>query len=164
LVIISVTETKTLTVSGTKKSFLQIGRWITAEKEREYEQITNTIFKSVLFKQEKERITVGGGRRQRWSLGLCWWRRDVEMWKKDSERFVCEQLHMFSLLILTNPSHWFYLTVRFSSLTGEGLIPLPHLRQHRYITQNLWWIKPKIYKTNIENMNWLNKNHGLIKT
>jgi hypothetical protein len=75
------------------------------EKEREYEQITNTIFKSVLFKQEKERISVGGGRRQRWSLGLCWWRRDVEMWKKDSERFVCEQLHMFSLLILTNPSH-----------------------------------------------------------
>jgi hypothetical protein len=46
----------------------------------------------------------------------------IRMWRRDSDRFVCEQLHMFSLLILTNLSHWFLLTVRVSSLTGEGLI------------------------------------------
>jgi hypothetical protein len=36
----------------------------------------HTIFKSVLFKQEKERITVGGVGVN--GGGLCWWKRDVE--------------------------------------------------------------------------------------
>jgi hypothetical protein len=32
------------------------------------------MLKLMLFEQEKERSTIGGGgRRQRWSPGLCWW-------------------------------------------------------------------------------------------
>jgi hypothetical protein len=44
------------------------------------------------------------------------------LWRRNNDTFMCENLHMFSLLILTNLSHWLHLAVIFSSLTGDGLI------------------------------------------
>jgi hypothetical protein len=44
------------------------------------------------------------------------------LWRRENDTFMCEHLHMFYLLILTNLNHWLHLTVIFSSLTGEGPI------------------------------------------